>query len=221
VSSPPSRDLYGPDLAFIHHTGWEAHALSAWPRVARHLPRRGLVLDLGCGAGPLSKALVRRGCDVWGLDISPAMIALARRRVPRATFVCGSLDTTRLPRCDAAIAIGEILNYLPSLDRALHSVRAALRPGGVFVFDALLPRPRRTRYAARSGDGWALIAKIDESPTRVRRDIATFRDGRFVREVHEQRLHPAATVLRRLRAAGFRARRHPLDAQHALFVAVT
>ncbi len=219
--SAPSRDLYGPDLALIHHTGWETHALSAWRRITPHLPRRGLVLDLGCGAGPLSAALVRRGCAVWGLDISPAMIALARRRAPRATFVVGSLNATPLPTCDAAIAIGEVLNYLPSIDRTLRRVRAALRPGGVFVFDALLPRPHRTRYAARSGEGWALIARIDESATRVRRDIATFRDGRFAREVHEQRLYPVARILRRVRAAGFRARALKLDAQHALLVAVT
>jgi SAM-dependent methyltransferase len=224
------RSFYGPALARIHRDGHEGHARAAAPRVLAALRaagvRRGLVLDLGCGAGVLSEVLVRRGHEVVGVDVSPAMLATARRRVPRARFVRGSIDRVALPPCDAAVAIGEVLNYLPTeaaLARTLRRVRAALRPGGVLVLDALLPRPRRRRVAARAAPSWALIATIDESPTRVRRDIVWFaKDGRRWlrgREVHVQRLLSVSALSRLLRAAGLSVRSSRLDASHALLVA--
>ena len=38
------------------------------------------VLDLCCGQGNVSEALLSRGCDVVGVDFSPAMLAFARKR---------------------------------------------------------------------------------------------------------------------------------------------
>ena len=185
----------------------------------------GLILDLGCGAGPLSAVLVRRGYEVIGVDSSAAMIRLARKRVPRTKFVRGSIATVTLPTCDAAVAIGEILNYLASpaeLLRVLRRMFVALRPGGVFVFDALLPRPKRRRIATHSEGSWTIVATIDESPTRVRRDITTFvRSGdtwRRGREVHVQRLYSVAALGRTLRSVGFRVRSESLDDSHALFI---
>ena len=53
------------------------------------------VLDLGCGSGIQSKQLIDEGLKVVGLDISPKMVAEARKRVPRAKFVVG--DMAKLP----------------------------------------------------------------------------------------------------------------------------
>lgn len=44
-------------------------------------------LDLCCGQGNVSQALLGRGCRVIGVDFSPAMLAFARQRAPTATFV--------------------------------------------------------------------------------------------------------------------------------------
>ena len=187
---------------------------------------RSLILDLGCGAGPLSAVLVRRGYEVIGVDSSAAMIRLARKRVPRTKLVRGSIAAVTLPTCDGAVAIGEILNYLSGpaeLRHVLRRVFVALCPGGVFVFDALLPRPKRRRIATHSEGSWTIVATIDESPTHVRRDITTFvRSGdtwRRGREVHVQRLNSAATLARILRSVGFRVRSESLDDAHALLVA--
>jgi SAM-dependent methyltransferase len=56
-------------------------------------------LDLCCGHGNVSEALIGRGCQVVGVDFSPAMLALARGRVPRATFI--ESDALDLPFDDA------------------------------------------------------------------------------------------------------------------------
>src|SRR6188508_3069603 len=44
-------------------------------------------LDLCCGQGNVSDALAARSCVVTGADFSPAMLAMARKRVPGASFI--------------------------------------------------------------------------------------------------------------------------------------
>lgn len=51
----------------------------------------GPVLDAGCGAGRITRYLADRGCRVEGLDLSPAMVAAARRDHPDLTFSVGSI----------------------------------------------------------------------------------------------------------------------------------
>jgi SAM-dependent methyltransferase len=46
-------------------------------------------LDLCCGQGNVSEALVGHDCDVVGIDFSPAMLAFAHARVPKAEFIGG------------------------------------------------------------------------------------------------------------------------------------
>ena len=55
------------------------------------------MIDLGCGSGILSRAVSEAGYDVLGIDISEAMIAMARQRVPRGQFRVESLLTAELP----------------------------------------------------------------------------------------------------------------------------
>ena len=52
-------------------------------------------LDLCCGQGNVSEALLSRGCEVIGIDFSPAMLAFARRRAPNPAFIEG--DAQDLP----------------------------------------------------------------------------------------------------------------------------
>lgn len=40
------------------------------------------VLDLGIGTGNLAARVARQDCDVWGIDMSPAMLAMAQKRLP-------------------------------------------------------------------------------------------------------------------------------------------
>jgi SAM-dependent methyltransferase len=94
------------------------------------------VLDVGCGTGlPSAQQLADGGCEVTGVDISPGMLALARRNVPQARFV--ELDATQLDSLpgpyDAAIAFFSLLN-LPRaiIPQVLGMVHGALVPGGLF-----------------------------------------------------------------------------------------
>jgi putative AdoMet-dependent methyltransferase len=49
------------------------------------------VLDLGTGTGNLAQRFLALGCEVWGLDFSPAMLDVARTKVPQAHLVRADL----------------------------------------------------------------------------------------------------------------------------------
>ena len=57
------------------------------------------ILDLGCGPGPLAPAVIRRGVHYVGLDLSPRLIATARRHHKKARFF---VDAFREIAVDAA-----------------------------------------------------------------------------------------------------------------------
>ncbi len=58
------------------------------------------VLDAGCGTGRMSRYLTDRGCRTTGLDLSPGMLAMARRDHPALHTAVGSI--TDLPYADGA-----------------------------------------------------------------------------------------------------------------------
>ena len=88
-------EIYRSDVAYIHDSGFGHFALAAAPVPLDALKRgrfeRGLVVDLGCGSGILSKDVSDAGNEVLGIAISDAMIALAQRRAPHGQFRTESL----------------------------------------------------------------------------------------------------------------------------------
>jgi SAM-dependent methyltransferase len=103
------------------------------------LPQGARVLDLCCGTGDLSRALAAHGFQVTGIDGSEEMLEYARRRVPGGEFFredARSFSTTT--DFDAVLSTFDSLNHilnLAELKTVFLNVRAALAPGGLFVFD--------------------------------------------------------------------------------------
>lgn len=96
----------------------------------------GLICDLGCGPGHVAHYLHQRGAAVLGIDISPAMIAEARRRYPTLRFETG--DIRSLPHEDntfgAAVAMYSLIHFADrELADALREVHRTLVPGGPFL----------------------------------------------------------------------------------------
>jgi len=241
-------DFYADDLAYVHHTGFADLARGAAPEIASLLTRRGHagghVVDLGCGSGLLVRALHDRGFATTGVDLSPAMIALARRESPRTTFVTGSLYDARLPRAHAVLAVGEPLNYAepkssgrlraPPLAPFFRKIARALPPRGLFVFDVIVdgPGPTLTRSGHRSGPRFTVCVTTteDRARTRLTREIVSFvaekDDGPYRRthEVHHVRVLRTKELARALDDAGFdvvvkkRYGAHPLAVRRRAFV---
>ncbi|WP_165246346.1 class I SAM-dependent methyltransferase [Paludisphaera soli] len=99
------------------------------------------VADLGCGTGPLINTLLGRFGRVVALDFAPGMLAKARERVapedrPRVTFLQRSMEDIDdlAGTLDVAIANNSlVMPDVRRIHRVLTSIRAALRPGGVFL----------------------------------------------------------------------------------------
>ncbi len=122
----PDHGLRDPDIRLA----W-ADRLRAW------LPPRPCdVLDLGCGTGSLSLLAAEQGHRVTGVDLSPAMVALARAKLAGrdAVFLVG--DAAAPPvgedRFDTVL-VRHVLWALPDPGRALRHWRELLRPGGRLV----------------------------------------------------------------------------------------
>ncbi|MFE1857926.1 class I SAM-dependent methyltransferase [Streptomyces anandii] len=94
------------------------------------------ILDAGCGAGALSAALRERGATVTGIDTSPAMLALAGRRLgDDAELHLADLGGP-LPFDDGTfddVVASLVLHYLEDWGPALAEMRRVLRPGGRLI----------------------------------------------------------------------------------------
>lgn len=178
---------YGPDLALVHDRGFGFHADRCAPGILARLAgvrrRDGVVLELGCGSGQLTRLLVDAGHRVVATDASPAMLELAREAVPGAAEVRRLvLPDDPVPPADAVVSVGHVLNYLPdeaAIDRAFLAITGALRPGGVLALDLCDLRwgvARRDQPGhAMVADEWAISTRVSlPEPARFVREITTF-----------------------------------------------
>jgi ubiquinone/menaquinone biosynthesis C-methylase UbiE len=105
---------------------------------------RGRVLDLGCGPGALAVPLAMEGREVVAFDLSTEMVQVAKSLIgdlPNTSFCVG--DAVSLPFAagafDVVVTTG-VLEYVPSIERALAEIARVLRPGGSIVATVSLPR---------------------------------------------------------------------------------
>ena len=94
---------------------------------------QGTVADLGCGPGQVARYLHDRGVPAVGIDLSPEMVAVARRLSPDIPFQQGSMLALEVE--DAAwagiVAFYSIIHIpLEELPRAFAEFSRVLRPGG-------------------------------------------------------------------------------------------
>lgn len=217
---------YKDDLAYIHDVGFGDFARQAAPGLLKILRlngiTNGLVVDLGCGSGIWAHELIKTGYEVLGIDISEAMLKIARKRAPQARFIKKSFLKIRLPKCMAVTAIGECFNYLfdesnnpKALFRFFSQVNEALAPGGVFIFDVVEPGlvlGSRPSLRHSIGKDWAILLQVEEdSRTHVLMcRMTTFRRiGKLYRrnqEIHHCQLYKGSELARELRRLGFKVR---------------
>lgn len=89
------------------------------------------VLEVGCGSGVFLRAAADRGAEVSGLDASPALVDLARARVPEADLRVGDLQL--LPYEDGSFEFVAGFNaffFADDMVAALREAGRVARPGG-------------------------------------------------------------------------------------------
>ena len=183
----PAEPYYRPDLALVHHEGFGFHADRCAPGILAVLEpvraRGGLVLEIGCGSGRLTRHLLDAGHRVVATDASEAMLDLARRTAPDAVDIHRlTLPDDPVPAADAIVSVGHALSYLddvPAVERALGALALALRPGGVLALDLCDLRWAEAhqdgRVVAQVSDNWAIISRAHvPDPDHYVREMTTF-----------------------------------------------
>jgi predicted TPR repeat methyltransferase len=95
------------------------------------------VLDLGCGTGLAAKALAGAFTAIEGVDLSPRMLAKARKTRIYAQLHEGDLVAFLETRDEAAadlIVAADVFVYLAALDRVFRAAHRALKRDGLFAF---------------------------------------------------------------------------------------
>ncbi|MCD8369413.1 MAG: class I SAM-dependent methyltransferase [Clostridiales bacterium] len=183
--------------------------------------REGLVLDLGCGTGTLTRLLAARGYDMIGVDCSGEMLeeAQEKEREDPAGILYLLQDMREFElygTVRAIVSICDSMNYLTSYEELVQVLRLAnnyLDPGGVFLFDL------NTVYKYRNELGERTIAEnreegsfiwenyFDEDEKINEYDLTLFireEDGRYQKyeETHFQKAYEPETVRRAIAEAG-------------------
>lgn len=220
----------------------------------RYAPRCGALLELGSGTGRHAIEFARRGYSVSGVDRSARMVARARatfRRLPpklrdRLEVRRGDVTAYSSPRgFDAVISLFHVVNYQLT-DRARHGMfraaRAALSPGGMFIFDfwygpGVLADPPAVRVRRVSAPN-VKVTRLAEPAFDSKRNVVDVNFTLFVtrtrtgqvrafEEKHSMRILYLAEIKRLARLARFRVvatgewlTRKPLSARSWLGYAV-
>jgi SAM-dependent methyltransferase len=98
------------------------------------------VLELGCGDGELTFQLVDAGAEVTALDLSPAMVEVARERLERfrpaaaVRFVAAPAEDTALEAQSFDLVVGKWVLHHTDCARAADEVRRLLAPDGRAIF---------------------------------------------------------------------------------------
>lgn len=106
----------------------------------------GKVLETGVGTGRLFTEALKRGADIYGIDISPSMLAILNSKLNNAQQKRVSLqnitDFRSENKFDLIIAPFRVFMHLTSTAdqlKALNNVHFHLNPGGRFIFDLFVP----------------------------------------------------------------------------------
>jgi len=101
------------------------------------IPEGGKILDLGCGTGePMAKFFIESGFRVTGVDGSPQMIALCKKRFPEMEWITADMRSINLDKeFDALLAWDSFFHLTENDQRKMFPVFSKhLHKGGVLIF---------------------------------------------------------------------------------------
>jgi SAM-dependent methyltransferase len=150
-------------------------------------PEAATLLDVACGTGAHLVHL-RDRYAVTGLDLEPAMLAVAQRRLPDVELIEGDMRTFQLGRSfDAIVCLFSAIGYMRNqeeLDSAIGTMARHLVPGGVLVVDGWV-----------RADAWRdetiALDTAESDDVKVARISRSERDGA---RIHNEMHHLIATV---------------------------
>ena len=183
--------------------------------------REGLVLELGCGTGALTRLLAQAGYDMIGLDSSPDMLSIAReRQAEEGTEILYLQQDMRefelYGTVAAVVSLCDSMNYITEykeLVQVFRLVNNYLDPGGYFIFDLNTPYKYRelladNTFAENREDCSFIWENTYDDETELNEYALTLfvrgEDGRYERfeEFHYQKAYSIETVEKAAAEAG-------------------
>ena len=180
------------------------------------------ILDAGCGTGPVSVRLAKRGIKVTGIDLSEDMLRVASDKARRwgvpVRFACQDMRSLEIPsRVDAVIAACDGVNYLLTREDVkafFECAYKALKPLSPFAFDIsniekLTKMGETYLYGEdREDSAYLWTNEYDEDTRLITMNLTFFvqeDDGRFSRfvESHVQKAHSVKEITGLLEEVGF------------------
>lgn len=135
---------------------------------------RARVAEVGCGPGRITAHLASLGLEARGIDLSPGMVAEARRRHPGIGFEVGSMTELEAPErsLHGLVAWYSVIHVPPSRHRAVYAgFHRALVPGGLLLLAFQCGQERR-RFEEAYGHGGLALDAYRLLPARVEQDLA-------------------------------------------------
>lgn len=133
------------DVMYEQRAGYIAKLFKKYDRLPTQL------LDVACGTGGFSLQFAKMGMSVTAADPSPEMLSVAQKKASATDLdimlVCQSARDTKLPYAvDGAVCCLDSINHIidkRELKASLRAVAAAVKDGGLFIFDVNTPFKHR------------------------------------------------------------------------------
>ncbi len=142
-------DEVAPTYDFLNHllslgidNYWRATA-SSKARKLLSAVREPKILDVATGTGDLAASMAKiPGAKVTGFDLSPEMLAIARKKYPSIEFIEGFAE--KLPFSDSsfnAVSAGFGVRNFENLEQGMREFQRVLKPGGcALIIEPMIPR---------------------------------------------------------------------------------
>ena len=217
-----SAELY--DLIYSRFKDYPAETTGLAAAIRRLHPRAQTVLDVGCGTGEHARLLSEEhGFDVDGLDLDPAFVRIARRKLPRGSVYQADMTSFELPRrYDVILCLFSSIGYVRTLEnvrRTLHRFREHLADGGIALVEPWFPpgvvKPGGVsiKIAETESISVARMSHLDveDRLTRLRFEYLIGRPAGIEHavEIHELGLFTTEELLECFRHAGLQATYDP------------
>ena len=180
----------------------------------------GLVLELGCGTGVLTRKLAAKGYDMIGVDYSEDMLEIAMDHRQEGEDILYLLQDMRefelYGTVRAAVSICDSMNYIveyQDLVQVMKLVNNYLDPGGIFIFDLNTPYKYEeilgeNTFAENRPEGSFIWENYYDGETGINEyDLTLFvreKEGIYPKfeETHYQRAYELEQVRRAIKEAG-------------------
>lgn len=204
---------------FMDNVPYEKWAKDIVRRLKEKGINQGIVAELGCGTGKMTRLLAKEGYDMIGIDSSYEMLMEARNNTEDEgiLYLCQDMREFELyGTVESVVSVCDCMNYLltkEDLSTVFKLAENYLEYGGPFIFDMITPYRYREIMAdntfAENRDEGSFIWEnyYDEEEQINEYDLTLFireEDGKFARfeEVHYQRCYQIDTVKELIKKAG-------------------